>query len=1233
MPLFTDNQKLALDMTRHLAVTANAGAGKTAVLVRRFVDLLLTTNARLSEIVAITFTEKAASELRKRITVAIEERIAQSVDSSELRRLEEIRDNLASAVIETIHSFCSQLLREYPVEGNVDAGFTVLEGIDRQLLESEALQETFENVMSERTAQPSREEFFVLVRMYGRATVERYLRELLKNREDAERLVHGALARNRPDEEILHEWKDLRMTPLISRLDAPDWRSALAGILDAAKGKTADEAKKLLGQWHDRLPLDEKLELYGRISDLCLTKKGVLEKKLSSSLNADVSLGSSVEVFAGHHAAIKKQLGHALDPGADGADRTMLQAGRIFLGLYEKCVRIYDDRKAEFGQMDFDDLQFKAIALLQQPEIRRHIASKYKYVMVDEFQDTNHSQYDILRLLLSDFKEGNLFIVGDPKQSIYGFRRADVAIFKLAADKIAGRSPGVPVVPEDHQLAGSLSSQAGGIVKLPESFRLLSTPVVFINRVFAPLMSEHAAMFDVGYEALVRGRQNDAPGTVELLLVHAAESDEEDGDKTEKGESAEAVARECRMVAQKLKLLHRSRHAIYEVAGSSEAARPFKFSDAAILLRSRLHLHEIEKALAEDRIPYIVSGGIGFYQRQEILDCCNYFKFLLNPHDDVAIAGILRSPFFSISDVDLLQASFAGKKKGFWERFCEFAQGPTGSPDTVRAVKILSKDLNAANRLPIPLLLRRIFRRTGWPGTVAGLSNGRQHRANVKKLLRIAREYEGKGQVVLFDFVERLTALIADEQKEGQASIGGQDEAVRVMTIHSAKGLEFPVVIIPFTHKKFHYDTQPFVDPLVGLGFKVKDPDNYDHEILPPMFTYLNERAAEKKEAEEKRIFYVACTRARDMLIISGRWSAKGRATSWLKWLMESLAITETDLSARLIRIPSTLKFLEAAAGEYTVREEPFELEIGIQTAVSKEEVGIETAAAGTTGVSLEEVLVEPLPGRRAGEFFSATQIKTYLECPAKYYLKYQLGLPEQYAVPYDNDEDDDPDDILRGEPEGVLTHEVLQRIDRAGMSNSEIFNIITAVIKRSTEGRGNMGEEDLAEQLFRNVKSFLSSAFAREVMTAGESMTEFTINTALGNNFLTGTIDRLYVTADGQWHIIDYKTDRLSLRELASGAQIYEPQMAFYALLVSRYYRQPAVRTSLVFLRYPDRPFHHEFGAPELAQFERLIDGTISAIKRGDFSRPGGECSHCTYRLGNDCLLEKKASVRNVSW
>jgi ATP-dependent helicase/nuclease subunit A len=1200
--VLTEHQNKALRYTSHLSVTANAGAGKTTVLVRRFIEILLETGEPISRLVAITFTENAAGQLRRRIAEVIEARIKAGGTPEKMGLLERAREELSSANIGTIHSFCAQLLREYPVEAGVDAAFSVLEGVDREILLNEVLRETLESFLKKGANAREGEEFADTVRLLGRKKILRYLEAWLAKREVIDRMIRpgGCLSEELSDEQILNQQRILIENAIRAPLEDPSWREALDRLLTSAPGKKAPgknshDALALLRRWGSLRSIGEKIGWYSELSSLLFTTAGSLRKALVDPAPGSPQAERDVDMLIRHREGLSGIL-DAMSPG-NGADSgaALLRCVRVLLRVYRRILDSYGRRKDEFGQLDFDDLQVRARDLLQLEEIRKQIGSKFRFIMIDEYQDTDQLQYDIIRLLVSDFTTGNLFIVGDPKQSIFSFRNAEVKIFDETRQAIEAASGG----------------EAGGSISLAESFRLLIGPLDFINRVFLHPAEGKATPFEAGQGELIRGRANAAEGGVEMLLVPA--------DAEGAGVPSPLVV-ECRMVARRIAALAASGYRLYDPA--DESPGPLRFRDVAILLRGRTHLAELERALEEQGIPYVLSGGIGFFQTQEILDFLSFFRFLLNREDDLALAALLRSPFFSISDACLFEIS-RERHGTFWAKTRHFGTHQ-GNPGLRRAIRILEEDLQLANRLPIPLLVQHIMLQTGWHGIVSGLPFGGQHVANVQKLLRIARDFEGKGFHSLFDFVERLTMLTEREPREGQAVPELDEDCVQVMTVHGAKGLEFPVAFLPFLDQKFRFDTPPYVDASMGIAFAPPDPSNPGEALRTPFLEVMKREGHSKREAEEKRIFYVACTRARDLLVLSGRVAGWPVHRSFLRWALEPLGMSGLPvLSGELLLPEVPVKIIDWGGSAGKVRSIMHPLRVSVSLSDSLPEPVPVEPALPEQSARAPELWIQPVEGRTRGEFFSATQIRTFLECPTKYYLRYVLGLPEADRIPRRPDIDEDPDDKTDGELEGTLTHRILKELFAPVMGEREIEE----TVRESIYG-GAMPAEKAREEMLRaivgNVMSFVRSATGVEALSSPDSKTELSLSSVFEDDFLTGTIDRLYRGADGTWNLIDYKTDRISASEIPGRAELYRPQLALYAWLTKRVHGAMPVRATLLFLRHPGSPVHFMFGEPELLNFEEVLRDSIRRIKGGDFGRRVEVCADCTYFAEGTCLIRE---------
>ena len=1216
MSTLTENQKKAHDHHRHLSVIANAGSGKTTVLVERYVDIIQYGYAGAHEIVALTFTEKAAGELRQRIAETIQRRYGEVEDRQERARLELLREQLSSAMIGTIHSFCARLLREYPVDvptaewGGIDASFTILEGVDQRSLIGEAVNEVFQSILGG-SETPSKfsyhQDLLNLVRMLGRNSVLSIVHHLLSKREIADTLVREY---SRPDDEIVLEWN----TVVENYVDTLISSSFLIDALRECNGHILQNKKE---EFHNAFDVfcgatdrRARRNAWDVLWQLFLQKNHHPRSGIFTPENARESLERPLRTVRQTAAAVAS-LTEGFE-GREGAHRLLVRSTRTFLAVVQEVLVAYDRRKAENAQLDFEDLQLHVKALLTRPEIRRKLSAMYSYIMVDEFQDTNRLQYDILLHLIDNFSRGNLFIVGDPKQSIYGFRNAEVKIFIRAINEIER----LPQNSEPFSWHGkeirSTPGERAGRVTLPESFRLLTAIAAFVNTVFARCMDFARNPFSVSYDELVVGREAAVPGKVELLLpVNRKENAEGTGDDGSAGDIEEE------MIARRILTLHREEYPMID--RRTGESRPIRFGDIAILLRSRTNLHRLEQALLRFHVPYLISSGGGFFQTQELYDFFNYFQFLLNPHDDTALAGILRSPFFACSDLSLFRISRVEAGNDFWSKTCLWiADHPESDPDLTRAVTILRDDLRRAGRQSLPDSILEIIRRTGYDGVAAASRRAIQHTANVKKLLHLARSFEARGFSNHYDFVERLRILIEEEDQEGQASIDEAENTVHIMTIHAAKGLEFGAVIIPYLQKEFHYDSEPFIDSKGTIGYSIVQPMDFDKKLAVPLTEMLRQESRRKTEAEEQRIFYVACTRARDLLVLSGTLSRRLRTATPLTWIQDALEIGNPVERGRTVK-NVVVKKLVLTDGEYSAVEDPFPLTIDWLCRPDELPVEMPLGEEKTFSTEFSRAEAGPIESGEEGESYSATQIKTYHDCPLKYHLLYHLGTPELRREPYRYHEDEeDEHDPLSGSVYGTLIHRVLQNI----LTNESLAHISEYSNEAVLEG--GLGRRDdireLAGKVEREIAAFCSSALGRRILSADEVKTEFRLEGKLGSDSITGTIDRL-VRTGSTWEVVDYKTDSMRSGSVEIKIRMYRYQMLVYAWLVGRFMNQADVPVTLYFTDQPDASTTVVYTKAEIDLFEEEMRTMVGNMRSAGFSKNLEHCTECYFSRDRKCI------------
>ena len=1152
---FTRNQKKAHDLNRHISVTAGAGSGKTAVLVHRYLKILLEKDLPPNQVVAITFTEKAAAELKQRIVNEVNARLQAEPYNT---RLEQIRTGMLSAQISTIHAFCSQILREYPVEAGVDAGFSVLQGIHQRLTLNETIGSTLREIAERPDEDETRKKLVDLLRIFGKNKLEAYLSELVNRREVVEQLKRNLHCHT--DSEVVEGWHEFVQLQLVEsltdRFPLEDWLRCLNSVLEIARGRNAVEVRELVADIQPNMEPRTAVSCLREIAPFLITQSGTISKRDFLGLRVETNTIEEDIDFLVRAANYFRSF-----PTFTDDDKLLIRVTRLLIDVYDEVQHAYEEAKRQTGQLDFADLQIKVRDLLQQHmSIREQLAERYPYIMVDEYQDTDHLQYEILKPLISDFESGNLFIVGDQNQSIYRFRGADVQIFNQTRHDITTYQSALT---EDFTWKGEIleasDSEKHGELRLPENFRLLRNLVGFVNLVFESLMKGRNE-FEVKYDPLIQGRATDSLGDVELLIGLNEETE---------GES-EPTADEHRLIVKRIQRLVGTSETVWTDEGDGEKPRTIRYGDIAILIRSRTRLPEIESALLEAEIPYKITGGIGFYQRQEVYDIGNYLQFLTNTDNDVALAGVLRAPFFGVSDVELYEIAQDSSQKPFWEKVRDYAaQAGQSSTFPIRdAVQILRSHLEICYRIPPSELIRKIVNDTGMVGVLSVGQTGEQRWANYEKLLGIAREFERLGFTDLHDFLERLNELIEEEEREGQATTQLTADAVEIMTIHAAKGLEFPVVILPnLDRRATRPDQQPLIDDRLGIGFSPANPDKNYTESDPGATRLMRERVTNKRVAEEQRLFYVATTRARDRLILSGTLTEKEEAREWLGWLFDALEISGLPSEGEL-RYRTTIQTLSGEEETTT----PFELPIRIIKSPNELHIAQEDTPPPSPSTEFPAVQIDPLIPSSVGEIISVTALTTYAHCPTRFYLQHRIQVPSS-------------------EPQS----------------------------------------EEVAETIREAANRFLDSRVRETALNAGEVYRDRHIHAEIGSHIVEGTADRLFKDSQGLWQIINYERDRIDWEEIADPADYYRLQIELYALLIHRLYPEQQVIPVTIYSVDLAAPISMEIATEELVDIKRTWLEQIKAIQKtlsadaigvGRFEKNRNHCPLCPYFIDGECMV-----------
>ena len=1147
---FTPSQQDALTIDNHICVTAGAGSGKTAVLVERYLKILQDGNVTPQQIVAITFTDKAAAEMKGRVI----ERLTQD-ENTNIRQ--KYLEQMNTAPISTIHTFCSRTLREFPFQAGVPANFNILKGIDQKLL----LQQTIKNSLKKIATDPTHEYYNALrhaLQSYGNRQKLVDLFSTMVEKRDMISKLRQEVYSNHVEGQLPEAWEKVFSAKLMSETEVAEFIQCLTTVLQVAKGKNAAEVNILttkLETLPDKNPTSPGVQnLLKEIVDLITTQSGSIAKTDFLKRGIDTT-GIETEIKLLESAAEKIKSAPPLDSSEEETgDEFLLSTTRSLFTLYTQIFDEYQNDKLSQGKLDFADLQIKTRDLLRNnEEIRQKLAARHKYYMVDEYQDTNELQYELVMLLTNNLKDANLFIVGDPKQSIYGFRSADVQVFKKTRQKII--------------------EQEGLDISLTENFRSLRDNVGFVNYLFERLMGDGTETeYEVPYESLAKARAVDASGTVEIIL---GQKDNED-------------ANEYTLIAQHIKKMVANKEKVWvRGEGRNELPQPIKYGDIAILIRSRRQLPDIEQALLLAGIPYLTTGGVGFYQRQEIYDIWNYLNFLNAPSEnDTSLVGILRGPAFGISDAELFEISLQ-EGNSFWKK-TQNHQIPT---DYLKnAVATLKNHMQVAHRLPVNQLILTIVNDTGMIGTLALGRQGPQRWANYQKLLDLARNFDGnENKKTLADFIEFLDILITEEPREGQSPIEESSTAVQIMTIHSAKGKQFPVVILPCLNRRGQFSKEPFIDEKLGIGFSPLKPNEGYAKTDPEIVHLMKDRANAKDEAEKKRLFYVGTTRAEDRLILSGSLNAYNKPDNILKWIYEHLGIGEVG---DCLGLPVTL----TVYSDNATNKQSFQLNIPIIKQLY-ETIDANEISDNTTATEFPEHPFSPPEPSDFSTSFSVTELANYARCPLRYQLENVLRIPTS---------EEGQKDLNEAEM-NVAIRRILDRIKHHSHAEN-LDNLIDTTLENYSELTSKSTLTELKVMLRTHVNSFLNSELAKTALLASETRTNYQIHADINGHIISGKLDRLFKDQAGRWQIINYKTSEMQ------DLKCWKPEMELYALLFHKVY--PNESTVSINFYFTEQNEYEQvcFRSSDIQDVSEQWQEQITSLQHGIYTKNLNHCGCCPY-------------------
>jgi ATP-dependent helicase/nuclease subunit A len=793
------------DHATSFVLEAGAGTGKTTLLVDRIEALIRSGAVALDQIAAVTFTENAATTMKLRLRERLERaRVDGAASPVERDRAEQALQVLERAQISTLHALCAAILGERPLECGVVPGFRVADEAEADLLFARA----WEEWLAERLVGGDD----VLLEALDRGI------PLEGEGPWGERGSLRGLART------LLEQRDLKPLVAEATVDGPGWRSELLAQAAAAQallphvrdGDTLGARLGVLVEFAEESRALEGPSLVAHLRRLAVIPRNFGYKPRWSSPD---SLEQARKIAAWTKEASERWI------TALGA----VLHGRLVTGLMG-VTAIYERMKRELGRLDYLDLLLKARDALRRSEsVRAYFRRRFRLVLIDEFQDTDPLQVEIAELLTAGVP-GALVVVGDAKQSIYRFRRAEVSLFRRASEAAAAR-PG------------------HGVLHLTQNFRSRPAVLRFVNRVFARLLLPSDDAGQPAYEAIAPPPGLSEEPSVLALRFSASFAEGEDLLRAEAAALARFIA-------------HAARHA-YEVRDpATQAVRPSRAGDVMVLVRRLSQVRHLEEAMEAAGLRFMVEGGKSFFDRQEVHEVLSVLGAIDDPSDRVSLVAALRSSFFGVPDRDI--ASYAVARGSLWlgAAVDETKPGGAALAPALRALHALHE---RRTRDSVASLIERLYEETRVLPALTGTRRGEAQIANLEKVIALARQAASLGVLTLRGFTSLLQGRIEEAREEPDlpTTRPGDAHTVRVLSIHKAKGLEAPIVALydSADSPRLQADVVPlWEEARIAVGFR--------GGCQPPGWEALKIREEARAAAEARRLLYVACTRARDLLVI-----------------------------------------------------------------------------------------------------------------------------------------------------------------------------------------------------------------------------------------------------------------------------------------------------------------------------------------------------------------------------
>ncbi|KGR76426.1 helicase-exonuclease AddAB subunit AddA [Ureibacillus sinduriensis] len=1171
---WTDEQWKAIWATgQDTLVSAAAGSGKTAVLINRMIEKTISSENPIDvdELLVVTFTNASAAEMRHRMAEALEKEIAKNPNNQHLRRQLSL---VNKAQISTLHSFCLAIVRQYAYLIDIDPGFRIANEGESALLRDDVLAE----VLEEAYDQKDEEKVNAVYRLVDSFTSDRddqAIETLIDKLYDTSR-VHPE-----PTKWLrsLSQQYDLPDNITIDELDFIEplknsikfsLEEALAHIEEVRQyalkpdgpynyGETArldtellEEARRILshGTWQEAYDFFNALKW----STLARMPKDSCDPELQKKAKKKRDQAKDVVKQLKESFFLRKP-------------ERLLQEIRLMAPIIDTLVELTESFSEKFkaaklqrGLVDFSDLEHYALDILTVEEegvlrpspVALDFKEKFKEVLVDEYQDTNMLQETILQLVKSGTEiDGNMFMVGDVKQSIYRFRLAEPMLFLNKYNQF------------DEE-----ADTNGLKIDLNANFRSRKEVLHGTNFVFEQIMGKTVGEIHYDEKAGLKpgAPYNDVEMPIELAILY---EEQEDSQVTEEAEMETPIDEEikksqaeARFIIKRIRELIDGGATVYDAKQKdpSKRIRPMRYSDIVILMRSMTWSNDLVEEFKSAGIPLYAESSKGYFEALEVMVMLNVLKIIDNPYQDIPLASVLRAPFIGCTENELAKIRLADRKAPYYDAVKQFVEEGHSGLDIDTAVKLqrflaqLDTWRNLARRGSLSDLIWKIYIDTNYYEMVGAMTNGKQRQANLRTLHDRALMYEKTSFRGLFRFLRFIDRIRSRGDDLGVAkSIGEKDDVVRLVTIHSSKGLEYPVVFVAGLGRNFNqmdFSNPYLFDQQFGLAVKAIDPDDrIMYTSLP--FLAMKEKKTLELKAEEMRVLYVAMTRAKERLILVGSvkdWEKvrstwcevqhlptdvmlpeylRARAKNYLDWIGPAVARHESfvpfsDAEYRPIDHPTKwvvtlisntffMNTLYSQENDVLAEEEEHEVDEGLLSKLTNRftsPYAYRNAVTKSSKTSVSEIKrIENLQRAEETETKVMNSTVTSAQKRPQFLQAKKLSATEI----------------------GTVVHTVMQHAPKEGFSTiAEVGDYLNVLVERdllTVDEIQVVDPQKVVQFFFSNI----GQRFSRSKQLHREIPFTLSIVDEEGDSqIVQGILDCLFEDEQGKWVLLDYKTDKI---------------------------------------------------------------------------------------------------------